>query len=104
MGVGVGGLSPIIQTRLINVAGDSQTLAAAINHASLNIGNSLGAASGAIVVGAGLGYLAVSWIGLIFAGIGIAIAITSFAVERRSLQRAGSLGLQQDAVLDGPLS
>jgi DHA1 family inner membrane transport protein len=104
MGVGVGGLSPIIQTRLINVAGDSQTLAAAINHASLNIGNSLGAASGALVVGAGLGYLAVSWTGLIFAAAGIAIAVTSFAVERRTLQRAGSLGLQQDAILDGPFS
>jgi DHA1 family inner membrane transport protein len=35
-------LSPAIQSRLMDVAGDSQTLAAAANHAALNLGNSLG--------------------------------------------------------------
>lgn len=98
-----GALSPIIQTRLINVAGDSQTLAAAVNHASLNIGNSIGAALGGVVVAAGLGYLSVTWVGLVLAALGIIIAIIGFGVERRSLQRAGSLGLKQNAVLDSPL-
>jgi MFS transporter, DHA1 family, inner membrane transport protein len=100
VGLASAGMSPIIQTRLINVAGDSQTLAAAINHASLNIGNSIGAALGGVVVAAGLGYLSVTWIGLVLCVLGVIIAIISFGVDRRSLQRAGSLGLQEDAVLD----
>ncbi len=104
IGAAAGGLSPIIQTRLINVAGDSQALAAAVNHSSLNIGNSIGAALGGLVVGAGLGYLSVTWVGLILAALGIGVAVVSFATERRGLQRAGSLGLQKDAVLDRALS
>jgi len=104
IGAASGGLSPIIQTRLINVAGHSQTLAAAVNHASLNIGNSIGAALGGDVVAASLGYLAVTWVGLVLTVLGIVIAIIAFTVEHRSSHRAGSLGLQKDAVLDGALS
>ena len=103
IGAATAAVSPAIQTRLMNVAGDSQTLAAAINHASLNIGNSVGAALGAAAVGAGLGYLSVTWLGVVLCGLGVVIAVISFATERRSLHRAGSLGLQQNAVLDGPL-
>jgi DHA1 family inner membrane transport protein len=97
-------VSPAIQTRLINVAGDSQTLAAAINHASLNIGNSIGAALGGAAIAASFGYLSVTWVGVVLCVLGILIALISFGTERRSLHRAGSLGLQQDAILDGPLS
>jgi MFS transporter, DHA1 family, inner membrane transport protein len=104
LGAASGGLSPGIQTRLINVAGDSQTLAAAVNHASLNIGNSIGAALGGVVVAAGLGYLSVTWVGLVLTTLGIGIAIASFTSERAKLHRARRLGLQQDAVLDGALS
>ncbi len=57
-------LSPTIQTRLMDVAGDSQTLAAAVNHSSLNLGNSLGALLGGVVIAAGWGYVAPTWIGL----------------------------------------
>ena len=104
IGFASSGLSPAIQTRLMNVAGESQTLAAAINHASLNIGNSIGAALGGLVVAAGLGYLSVTWIGLVLCILGVVIAVIGFGVERRSLHRARSLGLQEDAVLDGALS
>jgi DHA1 family inner membrane transport protein len=104
IGVASAGLSPAIQTRLMNVAGDSLTLAAAINHASLNIGNSLGAALGGVVVAAGLGYLSVTWVGLVLCVLGIVIAVLSFSAERRALHRAGGLGLKQDAVLDRSLA
>lgn len=97
-------VSPAIQTRLMNVAGDSQTLAAAINHASLNIGNSAGAALGGAAIAADLGYLSVTWVGLVLCALGVIIAIISFATERRALHGARRLSLQQDAVLDGPLS
>lgn len=105
VGASASGMSPAIQTRLMDVAGDSQTLAAAINHASLNLGNSLGAALGGVVVAAGLGYTAPIWVGLVLLVLGVAIALVSATTDRRSrLQLAGGLGLQQDAVLDGSLS
>jgi DHA1 family inner membrane transport protein len=103
IGGAIAALSPAIQTRLMNVAGDSQTLAAAINHASLNLGNSAGAALGGAAVAAGLGYLSVTWVGLVLCALGVIIAAVSFGVERRELHRAGGLGLKKDAVLDGPL-
>lgn len=103
IGAASAAVSPAIQTRLMNVAGESQTLAAAINHASLNIGNSIGAALGGAAIGASLGYLSVTWVGVVLCGLGVIIAVVSFATERRTLHRAGSFGLQQDAVLNGPL-
>ena len=77
-------LSPAIQTRLMDVAGDSQTLAAAINHSSLNIGNSIGAALGAAVIAAGLGYVAPTWVGVLLAIAGLLLAIVSVLVQRRT--------------------
>ena len=44
-----------LQLRLMDVAGDAQTLGAAMNHASLNIANALGAWLGGLVIAAGWG-------------------------------------------------
>lgn len=110
-------LSPAIQTRLMDVAGDGQSLAAAINHASLNIGNSLGAYLGGVTIAAGLGYLSPSWVGLALVVPGVLLAVVSVGVERRSQSRGGSRGaggsggsempaglaFDEDAVLDRPL-
>ena len=105
VGAAASALSPAIQTRLMDVAGDSQTLAAAINHASLNLGNSLGAALGGVVVAAGFGYLSAVWLGLVFAALGVIIAVISVATQKKSeLKLPGRLGLQQDAILDSTLS
>ena len=46
-------LSPTIQARLMDVARDSQSIAAALNHSALNIGNSLGALLGGVAIAAG---------------------------------------------------
>ncbi|WP_285037179.1 MFS transporter [Plantibacter sp. ME-Dv--P-095] len=81
------GLGPAIQTRLMDVAGDSQSLAAALNHSALNIGNALGAFLGGLVIAGGLGYLAPVWTGVVLTGVGLVIVITSFRVERRQLAR-----------------
>ncbi len=75
-------LSPAIQTRLMDVAGDSQTLAAAINHSSLNLGNSLGAALGGTVIAAGYGYRAPSLVGVGLGILGLAIALVAWSVGR----------------------
>lgn len=84
VGVASAALSPAIQTRLMDVAGDSQSLAAALNHSALNIGNSLGAYLGGLTIAAGLGYLSPSWVGFTMLIIGVIFALISFAVGRNS--------------------
>ena len=49
-----------LQLRLMQVAGTAQTLAAAGNHAALNLANALGAWVGGLVIAAGYGYTAPS--------------------------------------------
>jgi MFS transporter, DHA1 family, inner membrane transport protein len=83
VGASAAALSPAIQTRLMDVAGESQTLAAAANHSSLNLGNSLGAMLGGVVIAAGFGYLSVAWVGLVLALLGVAVAVTSVLRQRR---------------------
>ncbi|MDN4481980.1 MFS transporter [Demequina lignilytica] len=79
-------LSPAIQTRLMDVAGDSQTIAAAVNHSSLNLGNSLGAALGGAVIAAGWGYVAPTWLGLALCVPGVLLAWAGAALTARSAQ------------------
>jgi len=81
------GLAPAIQTRLMDVAGDSQTLAAAINHSALNIGNSLGALLGGMTIAAGFGYLSPTWLGLILVVPGVLFALVGWSITRRATAR-----------------
>lgn len=75
-------LSPAIQTRLMDVAGDNQSIAAAMNHSALNIGNSLGAFLGGVVIAVGWGFTAPAWVGAVLALVGLAITALAFRVER----------------------
>jgi DHA1 family inner membrane transport protein len=82
VGASSAALSPTIQARLMDVARDSQSIAAALNHSALNIGNALGALLGGMAIAAGLGYVAPIWIGLVLTIAGSALAVTSFALDR----------------------
>jgi len=77
-------LSPAIQSRLMDVSADNQSIAAALNHSALNIGNSLGAFLGGVVIAAGWGFAAPPWVGVLLAVIGLGVAAAGYAVERRS--------------------
>jgi len=79
---------PSIQLRLLDVAGDYQSIGAALNHSALNIGNSLGAALGGVVIAAGLGYAAPAWLGVLLSALGVLIALASFAMDRRGVTLA----------------
>jgi DHA1 family inner membrane transport protein len=72
----------------MDVAHESQSIAAALNHSALNVGNALGAFLGGIAIAAGLGYVAPVWIGLGLSGIGIVLAVATFAIDR-SRRRQG---------------
>ncbi|MBF4561739.1 MFS transporter [Microbacterium sp. VKM Ac-2870] len=82
-------LSPTIQSRLMDVAGDNQSIAAALNHSALNIGNATGAFLGGVVIAAGFGFVAPVWVGAVLAASGLLLAIVSLRLETRSsLSRA----------------
>ncbi|MCW4384927.1 MFS transporter [Salinibacterium sp. SYSU T00001] len=83
VGLAAAAISPAVQTRLMDVAGNATSLAAALNHSALNIGNSVGAAVGGATIAAGLGYLSPAWAGLLLGLAGVAIAALSFGLERR---------------------
>jgi DHA1 family inner membrane transport protein len=76
-------LVPMLQTRLMDVAHEGQSLAAALNHSTLNLANALGAWLGSLVLAAGLGYEWPSRVGAGLAVLGLGIALWSAALERR---------------------
>ena len=91
-------LAPTVQTRLMDVAIDSQSIAAALNHSALNMGNGLGAALGAVAIAAGFGYLATPWIGIVLGIAGLIIAAISFTIDRSRRRRGKSVPYGTQAV------
>lgn len=85
-GIGAAGsaVAPALQTRLMDVAHDAQTLAAALNHSALNVGNATGAWVGGLVIAAGLGYSAPAAAGALLALAGIALLTVSVLLQKRS--------------------
>lgn len=83
IGMGGGAIGPALQTRLMDVAADAQTLAAALNHSALNIANASGAWIGGMVIAAGFGYTAPAAAGAVLALAGLAILTFSVVLQRR---------------------
>lgn len=81
-------LTPSVQTRLIDVSGDHQSIAAALNHSAFNIGNSLGAFLGGVVIAAGWGFGAPALVGALLAVLGLVVAVFSFRSEATQRSRA----------------
>lgn len=75
-------IGPALQIRLMDVAGDAQTLAAALNHSAFNLANALGAWLGGLTIAAGLGWASTGWVGLLLAGAGLAVFGVSYAQMR----------------------
>lgn len=72
-----------LQLRLMDVAGGAVTLGAAMNHASLNIANALGAWLGGLVIAAGWGYRAPAVLGAGLSVLGVLILLWSALAHRR---------------------
>lgn len=82
--IGIGGaLGTVLQTRLMDVAGDAQALAAALNHSAFNTANALGPWLGGLAIAAGLGWTSTGWVGCGLALGGLAILLVSAMVGRR---------------------
>lgn len=63
IGLAGASLTPPVQLRLMDVAQEARTLAAAISQSAFNLGNAAGAAIGGLVVGAGYSYAAPALVG-----------------------------------------
>jgi MFS transporter, DHA1 family, inner membrane transport protein len=77
-------IGPALQTRLMDVAHDAQTLAAALNHSALNVANATGAWVGGLVIAAGLGYTAPAAAGALLAVAGLVVLTISVILQRMS--------------------
>jgi len=77
-------LLPSVQTRLIQAAGSAALMGAATNHAAFNVGNSIGAALGGLVIASGWGYVAPAWVALVLAALGLLGLGASLLWERRT--------------------
>jgi MFS transporter, DHA1 family, inner membrane transport protein len=80
--VGTGfALVPALQARLMDVAADAQTLAAALNHSAFNVANALGAWLGGLSIAAGYGWTSTGWVGALLAAGGIVVFVISVAMD-----------------------
>lgn len=77
-------LVPALQVRLMNVAGDAQTLAAALNHSAFNISNAVGATLGGLSIAGGYGWASTGWVGAALAVLGIIFFAISIRLEKRN--------------------
>jgi DHA1 family inner membrane transport protein len=90
IGVGLmGALGPVLQTHLMDVAGDAQTLAAASHHAAFNAANALGPWLGGMAITAGWGWTSTGYVGAATGLLGVIIYAWAASTLRRSGKRAG---------------
>lgn len=81
-----GGLGTVLQTRLMDVAGEAQTLAAALHHSAFNIANALGPWLGGLAIAAGYGWTSTGWVGCLLALAGLAMLGVSALDDRRAAE------------------
>jgi DHA1 family inner membrane transport protein len=70
-----------LQTRLMDLSPQAQSLGAALCHSALNTGNAAGAFFGGLVIAAGWGYLAPAWTGAVLTGLGL-VLLLAFGRQR----------------------
>ncbi|MCE2564532.1 MFS transporter [Komagataeibacter sp. FNDCF1] len=80
----VNALGPALQTRLMDFAGDAQTLAASLNHSAFNIANALGASLGSFLLANRFGYGSLGIGGALLSAGGLVVYLLAMALLRRS--------------------
>lgn len=83
----LGGVSTVMQTRLMNVAGEAQQLAASLHHAAFNMANALGPFLAARAISAGYGFPSAGYVGAALSAMGMLIfAITLWDARRNGYE------------------
>ena len=76
------GIVPPVQMRVMQAAAQAPGLASSVNVGAFNLGNALGAALGGVVIGQGLGYAAVPFVGAALAAGGLVLVWVGNAGKR----------------------
>jgi len=80
----LGALGAVLQTRLMDVAGEAQGLAASLNHSAFNFANALGPWLGGLAIAAGYGWTSTGWVGALLSLGGFAVLVVAVLAERRT--------------------
>jgi DHA1 family inner membrane transport protein len=92
-------LGPVVQNRVIEAAQvPGGSLVSAANQGAFNVANAAGAALGAAVLSAGLGYTAPIWVGAVLALLGAGVAVLALRGERSDARQETRVA---DDVADG---
>ena len=83
---------PGLQTRVLDAAGSSGTLASAANISAFNLGNAAGAWLGGLTIAAGFGLTSPNWVGALMVAGGLAVALVAAATDRRSTNNLQEVG------------
>ncbi len=89
---------PSIQARILDQAKEAPALGSASIQSTFNIANSLGAYLGGLVLAAGFGLVAPSWMGALLALVGLGFAVLSGALDRRAKRPEAITGAEIAAV------
>lgn len=81
------GIVPPVQMRVMQAAAQAPGLASSVNVGAFNLGNAVGAALGGVVIGQGLGYVAVPLAGAVLAAGALSLVWLG-GVRRRTIQGA----------------
>nr|WP_237171460.1 MFS transporter [Pandoraea pulmonicola] len=76
-------IGPALQIRLMDVAGEAQTLAAALNHSAFNMANAAGAWLGGVAITAGYGWTSTGWVGALLSCAGMLMFVWARYDARR---------------------
>lgn len=87
IGFTVIGLGSALQTHLMDIAGDAQTLAASLNHSAFNLANALGAFLGGWVLSHNMGWLAPIWVGFVLSLGGLIVLLIALAYAKYSANK-----------------
>ncbi|MFW2057512.1 MFS transporter [Acinetobacter haemolyticus] len=87
IGFTVIGLGSALQTHLMDIAGDAQTLAASLNHSAFNLANALGAFLGGWVLSHNMGWLAPIWVGFVLSLGGLIVLLITLAYAKYSANK-----------------
>ncbi len=79
----MGALAAVLQTRLMDVAGEAQTLAAASNHAAFNTANALGPWLGGMAISAGFSPASTGYVGAATAIGGLLLWCVAVSLDRK---------------------
>ena len=87
----MGALGAVVQSHLMDVAGEAQTLAAASHHAAFNAANALGPWLGGMAISAGWGWTSTGYVGAAMATLGLGVYAWARGTARARLQACAAL-------------